>query len=445
VKKIFFIFFICFFIDYLYTDLLHSEARIPAQIKIYFTDPPYSSGNIEKELKNFVDSASNTVIYAAFYRIDLTTITYALNQALNRGCTVYVICDYDEGNTSAYQTLTVNKKLGNTSGLMHNKFCVIKDSAVWTGSWNPTENDTTKNNNNALVIYSSSLAQIYETEFMEMWSDKFGQAKTAWQNSSKEVDVEGIKMRVYFSPYNQPQTNEAIKTVLDQTEKGVYFALYSFTDDLLGGTLIDLVNKRKKVYGIFDLEQFGIGSEYEKLRSAGTMVTFDGNQEKMHHKFAIIDPFCSPAKIITGSFNWSVSANTENDENLLIIYSPEIAEVYYEEFLKLWRQTGGVVNVGLKAIENLTLYPSPAENYLNICFDLGNNVKNVEINIYNLVGEKVNTVSFTDFFCGIRNHKKIFLTNDSGRNLASGVYLVKVKAETPDGTFYQIKKFAVIR
>lgn len=440
VKKIFFISFVWFLTGYLY-------AQVSTKLKIYFTDPPYSSGNIEKELKIFIDSAKNTEIYAAFYRIDLTTITYALNSALNRSCTVYLISDDAEGNTPAYQGLTVNKKLGNTSGLMHNKFCVLKDSAVWTGSWNPTDNDTTKNNNNAMVIYSSGLAKIYENEFLKMWQGNFGSAKTG--DNGGEVNLDGIKIKVYFSPYQLPQEIiQAIKTILDGTGKGAYFALYSFTEDTLGDSLVELVNKGEKVYGIFDLEQVGsdgIYSEYDKLRSARTQVTVDGNQYKMHHKFAVIDPFTEGAKLITGSANWSVNANTKNDENVLIIYSPEIAEIYYQEFLKLWRQANPVVNTGQKAIDNLTVYPSPTVSYINLSFDLEDKVKNVKIGIYNLGSEKVKNVIFSDFTGGIRNHKKIFLTNDSGENLASGVYLVRVEVETADGTFHQMKKFALLR
>lgn len=430
-------------------------ADIPPRIKIYFTDPPYSSGNIEKEFVDFIERANNTEIYAAFYRIDLATITDTLNSALNHGCTVYLISDDGEGNTSAYQALTVKKKLAKHSGLMHNKFCVLKDSAVWTGSWNPTYSDTYQNNNNAMVIYSSGLAQIYEDEFFQIWNSSGGTTKTANNVSGREEIVDGIKIKVYFSPYSSPTVTQALRTVLSDTKKSVYFALYSFTEDTLGDSLAGLVNQGKKVYGIFDLEQFVTEkkySEYEKLRSAGAVITFDGNRDNLHHKFAIIDPFAASAKLIAGSANWSVSANTKNDENILIIYSAEIAKTYYQEFLKLWRQANPVTNTGQKAIDNLIVYPSPAvvqqpptENYINLSFDLGNNVENVEIKIYNLIGEKVKSITFADFTAGIPNNKKIFLTNDSGENLASGIYLVKVEVETPDGIFYEIKKFAIIR
>ncbi len=38
--------------------------------------------------------------------------------------------------------------------IMHNKFVVVDNSAVWTGSWNFTDGDTYRLNNNAIKIMS---------------------------------------------------------------------------------------------------------------------------------------------------------------------------------------------------------------------------------------------------------------------------------------------------
>ncbi|MEW6094725.1 MAG: phospholipase D-like domain-containing protein [Chloroflexota bacterium] len=53
----------------------------------------------------------------------------------------------------------------------------------------------------------------------------------------------------------------------------------------------------------------------------------------MHHKVMIIDE----SILITGSYNFSSSAEERNDENLLIIHSPEVARVFMDEF---WRVYG---------------------------------------------------------------------------------------------------------
>ena len=62
-----------------------------------------------------------------------------------------------------------------SSQLSHNKFCVIDDRIITTGSMNPTDNGADKNNNNLLVIYSKYLSLNYEDEFKELWNGSFGE------------------------------------------------------------------------------------------------------------------------------------------------------------------------------------------------------------------------------------------------------------------------------
>lgn len=52
----------------------------------------------------------------------------------------------------------------------------------------------------------------------------------------------------------------------------------------------------------------------------------------MHNKFAIIDS----AVVLTGSYNWTVSASNNNQENILIIESKGVVNNYESEFNKLW-------------------------------------------------------------------------------------------------------------
>jgi competence ComEA-like helix-hairpin-helix protein len=57
--------------------------------------------------------------------------------------------------------------------------------------------------------------------------------------------------------------------------------------------------------------------------------------DKLHHKFAILDPGTPQATVITGSHNWSVSANHLNDENLLIIRNRQVVDHFVREFERL--------------------------------------------------------------------------------------------------------------
>jgi phosphatidylserine/phosphatidylglycerophosphate/cardiolipin synthase-like enzyme len=61
-------------------------------------------------------------------------------------------------------------------------------------------------------------------------------------------------------------------------------------------------------------------------------VRLDGNEGLMHHKVFIIDERI----VITGSYNFSASAETTNDENVVILFNPAIAAQYLGEFQRVY-------------------------------------------------------------------------------------------------------------
>ena len=81
----------------------------------------------------------------------------------------------------------------------------------------------------------------------------------------------------------------------------------------------------------------------------------------MHHKFMVIDNFDSSSdpQVLVGSHNWSSAAETKNDENILIVHDANITNQYYQAFVYLFGQAGGILNTNENVItnENLVLYP----------------------------------------------------------------------------------------
>ena len=74
------------------------------------------------------------------------------------------------------------------------------------------------------------------------------------------------------------------------------------------------------------------GGDYQHLLENGIDVRLDGNPKSMHHKVIIID-----GRIVaTGSYNFSKSARTRNDENTLILHDSKIADVFLDEFERVW-------------------------------------------------------------------------------------------------------------
>jgi len=139
------------------------------------------------------------------------------------------------------------------------------------------------------------------------------------------------KTEVYFSLYDNPQ--KAIIKSINQAEAFINIAMYVFTDKEIALPLIDAQKRGVKVRVYLDRSQ--IESTYSVSRllvQKGIKVRISTNNYIMHHKFAIIDN----RLLLTGSYNWTFSANNRNDENLLVIDDSELIEIFQNQFVNLW-------------------------------------------------------------------------------------------------------------
>jgi phosphatidylserine/phosphatidylglycerophosphate/cardiolipin synthase-like enzyme len=303
--------------------------------ELYFTDPanPFSSqgsGGVDGPLVEAIDAARLSIDVAA-YSISLNSVRYALIRAHDRGVTVRIVMESTNMDRSDPQALIAAgiPIIGdNRPGLMHDKFMVIDQSEVWLGAMNFTDSGTYDDNNNMIRIKSTKIAQDYSQEFKEMFEDdEFGPDINP-QTPNPTVEIDGTRVDVYFSP--DDGVMNALGLLLSNAEDSIYFLAFSFTSNELG-----TVARQKKalgldVKGVMDEEQIksNTGTEFDPFRQKGVDVMIDGNAGQMHHKVFIVDK-----KIVAfGSYNFSRSAEENNDENLIIIYNPQIAEQFVQEF-----------------------------------------------------------------------------------------------------------------
>jgi phosphatidylserine/phosphatidylglycerophosphate/cardiolipin synthase-like enzyme len=94
--------------------------------------------------------------------------------------------------------------------------------------------------------------------------------------------------------------------------------------------MIERFNAGVDVAGIFENRGATQGAMVP-LYCASVPVKVDGNQYTMHHKVIIIDE----SVVVTGSFNFTKSADEDNDDNVLIINSPALAQLYMQEYQRL--------------------------------------------------------------------------------------------------------------
>jgi len=261
----------------------------------------------------------------------------ALLAAHRGGVIVRLVIDSDNQDRPEIQALVqggIAVRGDLREGLMHNKFVVIDHLEVWTGSMNFTINGAYRNNNNLIRIRSSQLAEDYLSEFEEMFRDNlFGLGSPA-NTPYPELSLDGTSLGVYFSP--EDGTAASLIKLIGKAQESIDFLAYAFTSDDLATAMLERSQDGVIVSGVFEKSQCyaNRGCEYDHLKSNGLRVRLDGNQDDMHHKVIIIDH----QVIVTGSYNFSTSAEGRNDENTLILNNADIAAQYLAEFRKIFDQ-----------------------------------------------------------------------------------------------------------
>jgi phosphatidylserine/phosphatidylglycerophosphate/cardiolipin synthase-like enzyme len=309
-------------------------------VDIYFTDPesPLASqetGGLDGPMVASIDAARLTVDVAV-YSLNLRSIRDALIRAHERGVQVRVVMESDNMDGSAPQALIEAgiPLLGDRrEGLMHDKFVVIDRSELWMGSMNFTYSGAYEDNNQLLLFRSVKMAENYTKEFEEMFlDDKFGD-NVVPETPNPKISIDDTRMEIYFSP--DDGVASPILEILNSAEESIYFMAFSFTTDEFGEAIRTQAENGLTVAGVMEEQQVksNIGTEYDLFKQAGLDVFIDGIEGQMHHKTMIIDERI----VITGSYNFSRSAETRNDENLIVIYNEQIAEFYLQEFQRVYQ------------------------------------------------------------------------------------------------------------
>ncbi|HKJ81614.1 MAG TPA: phospholipase D-like domain-containing protein [Ignavibacteriaceae bacterium] len=458
-----------------------SPAGSSGEMDVYFNhavDTSVSLGedaqvvNISQKFINQINEA-NYSIDLALYSLSGTVganIANALIAAKNRGVKVRVIGEHDNQGTDPWSTLKSNgipliddafDAANKGNGLMHNKFGVFDfrdtssflDDWVWSGSWNATDPGNDNDAQNVIEIQDKSLAQAYTIEFNEMWgsntdtpnsaNSRFGIDKT--DNTPHRFNINGTPVQLYFDPSDH--TTSHMGEILNAAQSSINIAMLTFTRDDLAQILINKKTQGDKVRVILD-NNTDTGNEFANLQNNGIDIHLKGSAVTglLHHKYAVIDADISSADqvVITGSHNWSSSAETSNNENTLIIHSKRIANLYLQEFKARYIEAGGtdiITDITKNNINKIPLsfdlkqnYPNPFNPSTTITFSIPNE-SFVIIKIYNTLGQEVKTLLNRDESAGS------YSINFNASYLSSGIYFYSLRA----GNYYKVKKMMLLK
>lgn len=150
------------------------------------------------------------------------------------------------------------------------------------------------------------------------------------QLTQQTASGNGQILGVFFSPNGECEAE--VISWIQKANVSIFVLIYSFTLDSVGDALVEAHSRDVDVKVVFEKSQISVYSEYWKLKDSGVEVRNDSNSDLMHDKVMVVDGVV----VLTGSFNWSVSAEESNNENLMVVYGNETASLYQSEFWKIW-------------------------------------------------------------------------------------------------------------
>lgn len=385
--------------------------------------------NIDDTIVALINKAQTTLDIAVWDNGSAKIVT-AINAAYTRGVQVRYISSSNSTNTalsglnSNIPVLLRNSSL--TSNVMHNKFVIVDNTRLLMGSMNFGDGSMFDDFNNIVIINDATLAQNYTIEFNEMWgstgaqpntsNSKFGPDKT--DNTVHSFTIGGKLVEQYFSPTDNTTAN--IVNAINSADFTLDIAMFTFINNDLGDAVIAAKNRGVTVRCIIENVSY-FGSEYNSLVSAGISVLSHENiAYDFHHKYCIVDAqhASSDPLVVTGSHNWTNSAEDEYDENTLIIHDETIANQYLEEFSKRFQDLSSVAETTIND-NALQCYPNPSTGNFTI-----ENIANeqAEVSVYDVYGKCVKIFTIQpNALLKIENFAKgiYFLQLNSGVNLYS--------------------------
>jgi hypothetical protein len=354
----------------------HISSAQNSKIKCYFNHPVnnaistgqnaiYLNGTFPDTIAAYINRAKYTVDIALYNYTStagsiVAKLATAVNNAYNRGVIIRWIYDGSSSNTglsllnAGIQTFASPI---NSGYIMHNKFVVIdansataSDPFAITGSYNWSTQQTNTDYNNIIIVQDKPVALAYYNEFNKMWGGSgptpnvgaavFSTSKTASAQTS--FNVNGTTVELYFSPKDNAGTH--LQNAINTANDDLFFGIYAFTDNSIANLINTKYNAGINVRGIMDVFSQTY-TPYTTLNSVlGSNMIVYNSTGLYHNKIMIVDAFDSTSDplVCTGSFNWSLSAETSNDENSIIVHDPFIANQYYQSLCQNFTDFGGI-------------------------------------------------------------------------------------------------------
>ncbi len=302
-----------------------------------FTRPGENDPQIRDRIVREIDAASVEVRLWC-YELGEPQILDALIRANRRGIRLTITGspdqDYDE-----LKSARVAFHIRPRSGLQHSKAFLIDGQSFISGTGNFTTSDLFHNNNAFFFLRVSPQT-----------GREIASALDAADGDAHPVDLP-FRGRMLVGPSRGRLIQSILVRRVLEARQSVRYLIFSHTDPVLSSAILWSAQNGVLVEGIYDSDASGLPDEAQALHDAlaGTtgFIYGDGNRAEfldtdgnlhgghLHHKTMILDD----SIVLTGSFNYSMSARDSNQELFFEFRDPVAALLFREEFERVQKRS----------------------------------------------------------------------------------------------------------
>ncbi len=137
----------------------------------------------------------------------------------------------------------------------------------------------------------------------------------------------------YFSPFDNIE--DAVHAKLLLSKKSVHCSLFGISNEQLAQDLVTLKKKGIEVFVAEDKKQAALNADkHTFLKENGVSVEIKHSGILEHNKFCVIDD----ETVIMGSWNWSHSAQAQDNSDVIFTDCPKQADQFEAAFKRIWER-----------------------------------------------------------------------------------------------------------
>jgi phosphatidylserine/phosphatidylglycerophosphate/cardiolipin synthase-like enzyme len=186
----------------------------------------------------------------------------------------------------------------------------------------------------SLVIAGLALVQWLLNASREPDAPGVVSARNVQTQTPRQIPAGAISAEVLAVAFTPPSGGgQVIVKAIDDSRDEVLVQAYGFTHNAIAQALLRAQQRGVKVQVLLDKKSSQTNRYViDLLEAASLPVKFDGAHAIAHNKVMVIDA----SVVVTGSYNFTNSADTRNAENILVLRSPDLAKSYRDNWQAHW-------------------------------------------------------------------------------------------------------------